>query len=180
MDLEIFKKSKNARIMLSIAIGLVLAFLYFKVCSGGRCLLVQPKVVPADNRVVQRDANGSCYRFDRYNTACHFPAKTAAQISGGTFEDPGYGSGSGSLGAVYEGFNVECLGLNKPNEGNNFNPYQVSNCYKEPIWNLPRDAREEHQAMYPCGVPGQMGAPKCQRRHPMDSIYHPPNEGVMF
>jgi hypothetical protein len=164
MDLEIFKKSKNARILLSIAIGLVLVLIYFKVCSGGRCVLIKPKTVPSAPN----------------DTPCHFPARTAAHVSGGTFQDPGYGSGSGSLGAVYEGFNVECLGLNQPNKGNDINPYQVSNCYKEPIWNLPRDARAEHQAVYPCGVPGQMGPPKCQRRHPMDSIYHPPNEGVMF
>lgn len=117
-----------------------------------------------------------CYRFDRYNTACQFPVQTAAYVPGGSFEDPGHGSGSGSVGSVYEGFDVECLGLNKQWE-DNMMPYQVARQPQE-VFNLPRDARAEHQAIYPCGVPGQLNPAKCQRRHPMDSVYAPPNEGI--
>ncbi len=179
MLMDLFK-SRSSRILLSIAIGLLLAFLYFRVSSGGRCVVFNEERRDEEVPVVPpvREA-GSCYRFDKYNSPCNFPVHTAAYIPGGTFQDPGYGSGSGSIGAVYEGFNVECLGLNKPIQCNNMMPYQVA-CQPQEVFNLPRDARMDHQPMYPCGIPGQLDAPKCQRRHPMDSVYAPPNEGFLM
>lgn len=167
MFTKLFASSKKARIILSVAIGLVLLFLYFKICTGDRCSIRKAVGLPeAESKLFQ------------------FPIKGHAYVQGGGYEDPGYGSGSGSIGAQHEGYmleenfnDVECLGLNKPVEMNDFMPYKVS-CNKEPEWNLPRDARVEHQAMYPHAGDGAKTV--CKRAHPMDTIYHVPNEGIML
>ncbi len=158
--------------LFSIGLALTLSWLFYKVCAGGRCLVFGASHHSRENK------QGACHNFDQFNTICQFPdAKSAAFVPGGGYQDPGYGSGQGSVGAVHETFTADCLGMGKPTDDNNFMPYQVA-CQAEPIWNLPRDARIQHQAMYPCGVPGQQGPSTCKRSHPMDTIYSPPNEGV--
>lgn len=172
------KLMTNKKVLLSVAIGLAIAYLFFRACGDGNCLVIPQALRPEDK--VHIDTDGSCYKFDRYDTVCQLDdaEDSTAWIPGASFHDPGYESGQGSLGAVYEGFLAGCLGRDVgPKEYPQKPFYQVA-CRDEPQWNLPRDARMFHQAKYPCGVPGQCGTPKCQRRHPMDSIYAPPNEGI--
>lgn len=78
-----------------------------------------------------------------------------------------------------EKFTATCLGMDPLGTEYPSSPFFQVACRPEPKWNLPRDARVFHQAMYPCGVPGQCNASKCYKHHPMDSIYAPPNEGIM-
>lgn len=170
-----FTKTREFRILFGIGLALILSWLFYKVCAGGRCLVVGGTNAAAD---IRKDADGSCWKFDRFNTICQFPEKNSGEfVPGGNYQDPGYGSGQGSIGATYENFTADCLGMKQPMDDNNFMPYQVA-CRKEPLWNLPRDWRVQQQAMYPCGVPGQQRAPTCKRAHPMDSIYQSPNEGI--
>lgn len=211
----------NKKTLLSIALGLTLAYLFYQVaCSGGQCLVVKKKSPRADTESkVHIDTDGTCYRFDRHNTYCHFPIETGHTdyVPGGGHQDPGYYDGNviqhgGSIGASYEGFEgknkmsdtagmmlddmgididpraprgvgkegftADCLGLDGLVEYPQTEFNQIG-CRPEPKWNLPRDARMERQPMYPCGVPGQCNEAKCHKHHPMDSIYQPPNEGVM-
>ena len=178
MNLD-FIKTREFRILFSIGLALLLTWLFYRVCSGGRCLVLGKRDAAA---TVHRDSDGTCYKFDRLNTICEFPTanpQTGEFVPGGGYQDPGYGSGQGSSGAVYEDFTADCLGMKLPMDDNNFMPYQMA-CRKEPIWNLPRDWRVQQQAMYPCGVPGQKNPPTCKRAHPMDTIYQPPNEGIQL
>lgn len=78
-----------------------------------------------------------------------------------------------------EDFTSGCLGHDALGTEYPSAPFHQVACKPEPKWNLPRDARVFHQAMYPCGVPGQCNESKCYKHHPMDTIYAPPNEGIM-
>ena len=202
-----FLRSKKGKLFLSVALGLTLAWLFYKSCAGGRCLVIG-RGADAGSKV-QIDTDGTCYRFDRFNTHCQFPHPEGHTdyIPGAGYQDPGYygatgaanaqHGGHGSIGASYEGFNTlgsqtpwqegdepegftaGCLGLDQApfDYPDNAPPYQVA-CRQEPKWNLPRDARVFHQAKLPCGVPGQCDEAKCHKHHPMDTVYAPPNEGL--
>lgn len=166
MDLA-FTKTRPFRILFSIGLALILTWLFYKISANF-----------GSNMSLGREDPGACYKFDRFNTICQFPeARSGAIVSGGGYQDPGYGSGAGSAGAMHENFTADCLGMKQPMDDNNFMPYQVS-CQSEPLWNLPRDWRIQQQAVYPCGVPGQNGPATCKRAHPMDSVYQTPNEGI--
>ena len=100
-------------------------------------------------------------------------------IPGSGFQDAGYGSGVGSIGARPEGFEA---GFQEGTAGCPEHdlirkypsmPFVQVGCKPEPEWNLPYDARMQHRPMYPIPEGNQI----CQRRHPMDSVYQPPNEG---
>jgi len=211
--------------LLSVVLGLTLAWLFYRAtCAGGQCLVIGKHLPHHARRKVHVDTDGRCYRFDKFNTYCQFPIPEGHTdfIPGGSYQDPGYFQhendfNTGSIGAAYEGFGygswtpeekkesfgyrswtpeeekkkkeeeakkVEkftagCLGLDPTGtEYPSTNFYQVA-CHPEPKWNLPRDARMFHQAMYPCGVPGQCNESRCSKHHPMDTIYAPPNEGIM-
>ena len=208
----------NKKMLLSVALGLTLAWLFYSAtCAGGQCLVVKKHLPRIDDRKVQVDTDGRCYRFDKFNTYCGFPITEGHTdfIPGGSYQDPGYlnSGNNGSIGATYEGFGygswepeeekkemfgygswtpeeqdeekkenftAACLGLDTTGtEYPSSKFYQVA-CHPEPKWNLPRDARMFHQAMYPCGVPGQCNESRCYKHHPMDTIYAPPNEGIMM
>lgn len=101
---------------------------------------------------------------------------TGAWVPGSAYQDPGYGSGSGSIGPMKESFLAGCLGRDiEPRTYKNV-PFVQYACRKHPLYNLPRDARLRHQAMYPRKE--HHGEHICAKHHPMDTIYSPPNEGV--
>ena len=79
-----------------------------------------------------------------------------------------------------EAFTAGCLGYDALGTEYPSAPFYQVACKPEPKWNLPRDARMFHQAMYPCGVPGECNESRCYKHHPMDTIYAPPNEGIMM
>ena len=177
------------KLLLGLVLGLAVAWLFFRMCArSGRCLVMNGEA--ASPLPPASFASPDCYRFDVGDNICQFPEDPSepAFIPGAYYQDPGYpdpariGSGQGSIGASLEGFTPDCLGrdpLGTQYPNTNMMPYQIA-CRPEPVWNLPRDWRVQQQAMYPCGgVPGQNSPPKCQKRHPMDSIYTPPNEGIM-
>lgn len=170
------------KLLLGLALGLGLAWFFHRMCARtGRCLVI-PRPGGSGPVFAPRP---DCYRFDVGDNICQFPEDPSVApptfIPGAHYQDPGYGSGQGSIGATLEGFTSECLGqdpLGTEYPSSDLMPYQVA-CRPEREWNLPRDWRVQMQAMYPCGVPGQQSAPTCQKRHPMDSIYAAPNEGIM-
>lgn len=101
--------------------------------------------------------------------------ETGEWVPGGGHQDPGYGSGQGSIGPMKETFLAGCLGRDiEPKTYGSF-PFVQYACRKEPLYNLPRDARRRHQAMFPRTETEKI----CSRHHPMDTIYSPPNEGLM-
>lgn len=176
---------QSVLLTLGIVAALVLAFRY--VCSDG--CLVLPGGYGAG--IV---ADGKCHDFDggKYCQFEHAPEATGL-IPGGGYQDPGYGQGQGSIGAAYEGFDggwasregftAQCLGQNPgvaveyPSMEDAIRATQQA-CYPEPKWNLPRDFRRQRQPVYPCQ--GCDRAAGCHPRHPMDSIYAPPNEGAVL
>ena len=100
-------------------------------------------------------------------------------IPGSGFQDPGYGSVVGSIGAEEEGFCGMSKGAGCPEHDlikkyPNMPPFVQMACRGEPNWNLPYDARMQHHPLNP----PMEGVKKCSRHHPMDTIYAPPNEGV--
>lgn len=181
---------EQRKLLLGLVLGLAMVWLFYSMCKRtGRCLVLPGSRSASVSGMLHRlqrpqRPSGECYRFDVGDNVCQFPedpARPTEYVPAAHYQDPGYGSGQGSIGAVMEGFTSECLGydpLGTEYPSTDMMPYQVA-CRKEPLWNLPRDARLARQAMYPCGVPGQAGPAECQRRHPMDSVYAPPNEGVM-
>lgn len=100
-------------------------------------------------------------------------------VPGSGFEDAGYGSGVGSIGMRQEGFDAgftnERAGCPEHDLFKQYPsmPFVQVGCAAEPEWNLPYDARLRHRPVYP--IP--QGKLICQHRHPMDSVYAPPNEG---
>jgi hypothetical protein len=102
---------------------------------------------------------------------------TGAWVPGAAYQDPGYGSGQGSIGPMKETFLAGCLGRDvEPKTYGSF-PFVQYACRKEPLYNLPRDARLRHQAMYPARDHHD-NTTMCAKHHPMDTIYSPPNEGL--
>ena len=174
----------NKKLLFSILIGLAIASLFYKVtCEGGRCLIVNRKPRLDVESNVHMDGDGTCYRFDREDTYCQLPDEGQTDfIPGGGYQDPGYGSGQGSISASYEGFTASCLGrdLAGTEYPNNESKFVQMACKPEPKWNLPRDARIFHQPKFPCGVPGQCDESSCVKHHPMDTVFAPPNEGLML
>lgn len=100
-------------------------------------------------------------------------------IPGSGFQDAGYGSGIGSIGPHQEGFEAgfddETAGCPEHDLFKQYPsmPFVQAACKKEPDWNLPYEARLKHRPMYEFPE----GRTICQKRHPMDSVYAPPNEG---
>ena len=180
--------------LLSVVLGLALALFFYKAtCSGGRCLVIGKKPRLGVESNVHMDTDGTCYRFDKFQSYCQFPIAEGETdiVRAGGYQDPGYGSGQGSIGASYEGFGADgyrpeeftsgCLGHDATGtEYPNSPPFHQMACKPEPKWNLPRDARVFHQAKYPCGVPGQCDKSSCYKHHPMDTVFTPPNEGIMM
>ena len=190
--------------LLSVALALALAWLFYRAtCAGGSCIpLLMKGGVAGAPAPIQQDVDGRCYRFDKFNTYCQFPIPEGHTdyIPGGSYQDPGYFQNlhdgnviqygkHGSIGATYEGFGADswrpeqftagCLGHDPMGTEYPSSKFHQVACKPEPKWNLPRDARVFHQAMYPCGVPGQCNESKCYKHHPMDSVFSPPNEGIM-
>jgi len=175
----------NKKLLISIIVGLAIASLFYKItCEGGRCLVVRKKPRLGVESNVHMDTDGTCYRFDREDTYCQLPDEknNGDLIPAGGYQDPGYGSGQGSISATYEGFTASCLGrdLAGTEYPNNESKFIQMACKPEPKWNLPRDARIYHQPKYPCGVPGQCEEASCNKHHPMDTVFSPPNEGLLM
>ena len=105
------------------------------------------------------------------------PHVTTAFVPGNGLQDPGYGSGVGSVSPLQEGFIPEaaCLGMDEFGKRYPSPPFYQMACQPEPRWNLPLDNRLRHRPIY--GAPAEL-MPECQHRHPMGSIYAPPNEGI--
>jgi hypothetical protein len=96
-----------------------------------------------------------------------------AYLPGMGFQDPGYGSGVGSIGAMT---GMDEFGKQYPSM-----PFYQVSCAPEPQWNLPLDARLRHQPVFPVRSADEVNASaSCHRHHPMDTIYAPPNEGIML
>jgi hypothetical protein len=170
--LDKLKKIDNNTKLIAIAVMVVIAtWLVCKKVSGD---------VPALGSLLPQPYGGA--PSEPVATEQIPPAKlpfiqTVDYVPGAYLEDPGYGSGVGSIGAVKEGFTPECLGLNGIVDYPDTPFYQVACDQKYKFdWNLPLDYRMQHRAMY--GEPNGVATPKCQRRHPMNSIYAPPNEGI--
>lgn len=100
----------------------------------------------------------------------------SAYLSGAGMQNPGYGSGSGSVGMENFEAEAQCLGMDEFGKHYDSFPFYKMACHPEPQWNLPLDARIRHQPIN--GAPAETMLPACHHRHPMDSIYAPPNEGI--
>jgi hypothetical protein len=152
-------KTPVGKLLFSVALGLLLAWLFFRASGGNSGLMVVGGAAPAAPAL----------------SAVPETLQTTDYVPGAGFQIPGYGSGPGSLGGA-ESFTADCLGHGNVDEDSA--PFYQVACLEEPKWNLPRDARLFHQARYPCGVPGQCNAASCHKHHPMDTIYQHPNEGI--
>lgn len=137
-------------------------------------------------------ANALAASFAEVHQQQPVPAMTGtAYYPGMGFQDPGYGSGVGSIGAMTETFDTDvnapgvgqaaCLGMDEFGKQYPSMPFYQISCAPEPEWNLPLDNRLRHQPVYPVQPADEVNARAgCHRHHPMDTIYAPPNEGILL